>query len=362
MKTNEAIKLALTSTDLAYFDDIKCSISARYCIDALLALFILILTSPLFILLAFLIKLDDGGSIFYRGVRYGHGKRIFTIYKFRTLIPNAEVIIGSRLLQSGEGLETRLGKFMRDTRIDELPQLFNILNGSMAFIGPRPERPAIYANLCRDIKGYDKRFAVKPGIFGYSQLFTPHGTSRRMRAYIDNNYSRRDNRLKDIYFIIKAFVILGISLVKRFFRVTHTKTKMLVSTYRLNNLRRFERKHHNPKKVNLEIWHTYDYLQKIDHRIRLHKPHANPLLVNINDEALLVRSQQPILLSEHNNPILKITLRKSGLLGRKKFKSAYCRLTEVVYLNNNSYLLKYQSISSLNQYKVEKYFLGKSII
>ena len=359
MKTNEAIKLDLTSI---YFDDNRWTISVRYCIDALLALFILMLSSPLFILLALLIKFDDGGSIFYRGVRYGYGKKLFTIYKFRTLVPNAEKIIGARVLQSGEGLETRLGKFMRDTRIDELPQLFNILNGSMAFIGPRPERPAIYAKLCRDIKGYDKRFAVKPGIFGYSQLFTPHGTSRRMRAYIDNNYSCRDNRVKDVHFIINAFVILGVALVKRFFKVTHAKTKMLVSVYRLKNLRRFERKHHNPKKVNIEIWHTYDYLPKIDHRIRLHRPHVNPLLVNINEEALLVRSQQPIFLSEHKNPILKITLRKSGLLGRKKFKSAYCRLTEVIYLNNDSYLLKYQSISSLNQYKVEKYFLGKSII
>jgi lipopolysaccharide/colanic/teichoic acid biosynthesis glycosyltransferase len=127
---------------------------------------------PLLALVALVLRFKEGGPVFYRGVRLGMNKRPFIMYKFRTLVPGAESIMGAELLTrrlgSDQKLVTDFGKFLRDTRLDELPQLFNILKGDMDFLGPRPERPAIYERICKHIKGYDKRFDVKPGLIGYS--------------------------------------------------------------------------------------------------------------------------------------------------------------------------------------------------
>lgn len=166
--------------------------------DITLSSLLLLLACPFFVVISFIIKMTDGGPVFYRGERLGKNKKIYMMYKFRSLVPDAERIIGAELLMSQRDIITKVGKLLRETRLDELPQLYNILRGDMTFIGPRPERMAIYEKFCKNIKGYDRRFEVKPGLVGYSQLFTPHSTPKRMRTLIDNLYiAKRHNILVD---------------------------------------------------------------------------------------------------------------------------------------------------------------------
>src|SRR5262245_61152539 len=150
-----------------------------------LALVLIVLGSPLFLIMGILILISDGRPVIYRGERLGRGKKPFTIYKFRTLRRGAQKIIGGQLLSHEHDLAIRWGGFLRDTRLDELPQLFNILRGDINFIGPRPLRPEVYETLCKDIPGYDVCFLVKPGLLGYSQIFTPHASPKRLRSLID---------------------------------------------------------------------------------------------------------------------------------------------------------------------------------
>ncbi|NQT93757.1 MAG: sugar transferase, partial [Lentisphaerae bacterium] len=132
----------------------------------------------------------DGEAFLYRGTRLGKNKQPFKIYKLCTLKSGSEQAMGSDLMREGNGREVRFGGFMRRTRLDELPQLLNILKGDMYFVGPRPVRPVVYEKVREQIHGYDRRFIVKPGLTGYAQLFTPHGTPKRLRSFIDNRFCR----------------------------------------------------------------------------------------------------------------------------------------------------------------------------
>lgn len=131
------------------------------------------------------------GPFLYRGVRLGRDKIPFTIYKIRTLRSDAEQALGCQIYTAAAGLHTAYGEFLRRVRLDELPQLFNILKGDMDFVGPRPVRPVVYEERLRGIPGYDRRFAVRPGLTGVSQFYTPHGAPKRMRVLLDNRFLRR---------------------------------------------------------------------------------------------------------------------------------------------------------------------------
>jgi len=336
-----------------------------YVVNASIAAMILLISSPLMLIIALLIKLQDGGSVFYRGERFGYKKKLFTMYKFRSLVPDAEQIIGAKLLKRGEGLETRVGKFLRDSRLDELPQLINVVNGTMVFLGPRPERPAVYEQLCKEIKDYDKRFEVKPGVFGYSQLFTPHGTSKRMRAYIDNYYVSGDDYLTEIGLVIYAFYMVGVSLIKRIFRIAAIKIKMLFHVNRIKSNRRFERRVHDEEKVNVALWYyqVATNINKVNDRLALMEPDNEIVLININEESLLIETEQKIDTTELNKAIVRFTVYiPYGIKGKKKIKTVYCQITDGVEIKENRYLLHYSNVSDLNHYKVDKYLLHKSVV
>jgi lipopolysaccharide/colanic/teichoic acid biosynthesis glycosyltransferase len=125
------------------------------------AAFCLVLMAPLFLVIGLLIKLTSPGPLLYRGLRVGKEGRIFTIYKFRTLQVDAEERIGACLLTDRDAYYTRLGKFLKRTKLDELPQLLNVLKGEMNLVGPRPIRPIFLETLCRDIPRYPIQFAAK---------------------------------------------------------------------------------------------------------------------------------------------------------------------------------------------------------
>lgn len=170
-------------------------------IQAFVSLLGVILVSPLMCLIAVAIKLTDGGAVFYRGERVGRGKRIFRIYKFRTLAEGAEKKIGARLLSTEDGLYfTRIGKFLKRSKLDELPQLFNVIRGDMRLAGPRPIRPIFLDQFKEMVPGYDSRFWVPPGITGIAQLRGGYYTSPKNKLrydliYIMNRSLRLDFQL-----------------------------------------------------------------------------------------------------------------------------------------------------------------------
>jgi len=144
-------------------------------------LFLFIL--PLFLIIATALLVTQGRSIFYFGPRLGRNRKLFHVIKFRTLDnEKAKVITKGGVLPPGTGIETPLGGFLRDTRLDELPQLLNVIFGDMNLCGPRPVRPEIAAIYRCEVPNYDDRFAVKPGLVGHTQAYMNHGVSKVIRG------------------------------------------------------------------------------------------------------------------------------------------------------------------------------------
>ena len=142
---------------------------ARWWQVAIAALGLLILL-PVSLVIAIAIKLTSRGPILYRGQRVGRNMEPFSIYKFRTLLVDAEARIGARLLTPGDPLYTPIGRFLKRTKLDEIPQLWNVVRGDMNLVGPRPIRPVFLATSLKEIRDYGLRFVVRPGMTGLAQL------------------------------------------------------------------------------------------------------------------------------------------------------------------------------------------------
>jgi len=182
--------------------------------DVLLSGAGLVASAPVWALAAALIKLEDGGPIFYRQTRVGQGGRPFEVLKFRSMIPDAEAASGK--VQSGvdDPRVTRVGRIMRATAMDELPQLWNIFRGDMSFVGPRALRPGeiearAEGRMVRldTVPGYARRQQVRPGLTGIAQVYAARDVPARHKFRFDLVYVRRQSLLLDLKLILVSFWI-----------------------------------------------------------------------------------------------------------------------------------------------------------
>lgn len=157
--------------------------AAQRLVDVVLSVIGLVLAAPLLAVAAIAIKYDSPGPVIFAQERVGLNERPFTIFKLRTMAPDAEAQSGPVWSQGSSDMRvTRVGRFLRRSRLDELPQLFNVLRGDMAFVGPRPERAFFVARLKETIPFYGLRFAVKPGLTGWAQVRYRYGASEEDAA------------------------------------------------------------------------------------------------------------------------------------------------------------------------------------
>lgn len=185
-------------------------ISKRLC-DLLLVWLALPCLLVLFPLLALAIRLDSAGPIFYRQVRSGRGGRPFLIYKFRTMAVDAEKDGKARWATANDPRVTRVGRFLRKTRLDELPQIFNIFKGEMSVVGPRPERPEFVEELQKTIPFYHVRLTVKPGLTGWAQVHYDYGNSvddALRKLQYDFYYVRYWSLWLDLYIMFKTIGVV----------------------------------------------------------------------------------------------------------------------------------------------------------
>lgn len=170
--------------------------------DIIISTLALIITSPILIACAIAIKLDSKGAVFYTQERLTRGQKPFKICKFRTMIADAERDTGATLAIEDDPRITKVGKILRAFRLDELPQFFNILSGSMSVVGPRPERPEFVSEYLISIDNYDKRFYAKAGLTGLAQVYTRYDTSARDKTLYDILYIKDYSLWLDIKLIL----------------------------------------------------------------------------------------------------------------------------------------------------------------
>ena len=180
-------------------------------LDIVVSLCLLLISAPFMLLVAALIRADSRGPVFYSQVRVGQFGRTFVLTKFRSMTVNAEAVSGPCWARREDPRVTRVGRIIRLARIDELPQLLNVLRGDMSIAGPRPERPHFVAQLVETIPGFEGRTAVKPGLTGWAQINYPYGASvhdARMKLSYDLYYIKNKTFLLDLRILLATVPVV----------------------------------------------------------------------------------------------------------------------------------------------------------
>lgn len=176
-------------------------------IDLFLASLCLIVLTPILVVCAVVVAMSSPGPVFYIQERTGLKGKPFLLYKFRTMVHNAEKHTGPVLSSENDPRTTRVGRFMRTTRLDELPQLFNVIKGNMSIVGPRPERPFFVEQFINEFPDYRYRYVVKPGLTGMAQVFGKYTTSAEDKLRFDLYYIRNYSPLLDLKIILQTIPI-----------------------------------------------------------------------------------------------------------------------------------------------------------
>jgi sugar transferase (PEP-CTERM system associated) len=175
-----------------------------------LSLIGLILLSPLILIISILIKIDSHGPVFYRQERVGERGKTFKVLKFRSMVESAEAN-GPAWAGENDDRITRVGRWLRRWRLDEIPQMFNVLKGDMSFVGPRPERSFFVEKLRKEIPFYDQRFSVKPGVTGWAQIKYRYGASKEdavEKLKYDLYYIKNLSPLYDLLIIFETIKVV----------------------------------------------------------------------------------------------------------------------------------------------------------
>lgn len=335
---------------------LKVSTALNRVFDISMSLFLLTCALPVLVIIGVVIRIWYGSPVFYSGERLGKDKAPFAMYKFRTMAVGADRKIGPHILDSNLEHITRFGQFLRFTRLDELPQLFNILRGDMMFVGPRPLPPILYEALCRQIKGFDKRFTIKPGLIGYSQLFTPHGSPNKIRSLIDNKYLYIAQRFPWDFFLV-VFTIVAVlknTLVRSAVFVRDAIARRVLNKY--HEKRKLERI--RPEGAVLLHPFAGDWNAPEPETARI---------VDINEEAILVHASRPLIGEKLE---FQIRIVKKNRRGITIMKTAHCAGSVVrnYAVNDGDHpgegqasVIRYIPLSQLNNYIVHQYFLRESI-
>ena len=181
--------------------------------DGLLASSGILASLPLWAAIAAAVKLEDGGPVFYAQERVGLHGRPFTALKFRSMKPDAEAGLGAVQAADDDARVTRVGRVLRATAMDELPQLWNILRGDMSFVGPRALRPGEIEGgdtecvALEAVPGYSNRVSVRPGLTGIAQIYAARNVSRRLKFRYDSIYIKRQSIWLDLRLILLSFWI-----------------------------------------------------------------------------------------------------------------------------------------------------------
>ena len=186
------------------------SSAAKRLFDVFVSALLLMLTGPVIVLFALLVKLDSRGPAFFRQTRVGLYREHFSVIKLRSMRTDAEAN-GAQWAQKDDPRVTRLGKFIRKVRIDELPQAWAVLKGEMSFVGPRPERPEFVADLEQQMPYYAERHMVKPGITGWAQINYPYGASiedSRHKLEYDLYYAKNYTPFLDLLILLQTLRVV----------------------------------------------------------------------------------------------------------------------------------------------------------
>lgn len=176
--------------------------------DVLMSSILLILSSPIMLVTCIAIKIEDGGTVFYKQKRCTTNGKIFEMMKFRSMRMDAEKIGGVQLAKENDSRITKVGEFIRKTRIDELPQLINILKGDMSFVGPRPERPELVEENCKTVPEFSYRMKVKAGLTGYAQVYGKYNTTFLDKLKMDLLYIEKYSLWLDIEIILMTIKVV----------------------------------------------------------------------------------------------------------------------------------------------------------
>jgi lipopolysaccharide/colanic/teichoic acid biosynthesis glycosyltransferase len=183
------------------------TVTSKRLFDVLLAAAGLLFSWPLWMFIAACIKLEDAGPVFYFQKRVGKNGKPFWMAKFRSMIPNAEKGTGAVWASAKDERVTKVGRILRATAMDELPQLWNILKGDISFVGPRAERPEFIEKFRIEIPNYDLRLRIRPGLTGTAQVYGRYDSSPRDKLRLDLLYIQKQTFGLDIKLILLSFWI-----------------------------------------------------------------------------------------------------------------------------------------------------------